>query len=177
MTLTFDLLTSKSTGVILDSMKFHDHTIGWITGSVMVRKPFSIINASWLWPFDPKIDRAHPWLMGSMCMNFHDYRLITETLIVWKPFTMNHAPWPMGCMCLKFHDYKLITESVIVQKPFTMNHAPWRLPLTFWPQTGGGGDILDSWGVSVWSFITISQKVSDLQPRNQMLRWTFLCLM
>ena len=46
------------------------------------------------WPFDPKINRAHPWLMGSKCMKFHDHRLITESVIVRKPFSNNHAPWP-----------------------------------------------------------------------------------
>ena len=46
------------------------------------------------WPFDPKINRAHPWLMVSKCMKFHDHRLITESVIVRKPFSSNHAPWP-----------------------------------------------------------------------------------
>ena len=46
------------------------------------------------WPFDPKINRAHPWLMVSKCMKFHDHRLITESVIVRKPFSNNHAPWP-----------------------------------------------------------------------------------
>ena len=34
--------------------------------------------------FDPKINRAHPWLMGSKCMKFHDHRWITESVIVRK---------------------------------------------------------------------------------------------
>ena len=46
------------------------------------------------WPFDPKINRAHPWLMVSKCMKFHDHWLITESVIVRKPFSNNHAPWP-----------------------------------------------------------------------------------
>ena len=44
--------------------------------------------------FDLKINRAHPWLMGIKCMKFHDHRLITEALIVRKPFTINHVLWP-----------------------------------------------------------------------------------
>ena len=32
--------------------------------------------------------------MGSKCMKFHDHRLITESVIVRKPFSNNHAPWP-----------------------------------------------------------------------------------
>ena len=47
-----------------------------------------------LWPFDLKINRAHPWLMVSKCMKFHDHWLITESVIVRKPFSNNHAPWP-----------------------------------------------------------------------------------
>ena len=30
--------------------------------------------------------------MGSKCMKFHDHRLITESVIVRKPFSNNHAP-------------------------------------------------------------------------------------
>ena len=71
-------------------MKFQDHK--WITGSVMVRKPFSIINAPW--PFDLKINRAHPWLMRSKCMKFHDHRWITGSVMVRKPFSIINAPWP-----------------------------------------------------------------------------------
>ena len=78
----------------------------------------------------------------------HHHRWITESVMVWKPFSITNAPWPwpltfcpkinrahswlMGSKCMKFHDHRLITESVIVRKPFTINHAPW--PLTFWPQ-------------------------------------------
>ena len=117
------------------------------------------------WPFDPKINRAHPWLMGSKCMKFHDHRLITESVIVRKPFSNNHAPWPwpldlkinrahpwlMVSKCMKFHDHWLITESVIVRKPFSNNHAPWPWPLT----SKSIGHILDLWWVSVWSFMII----------------------
>ena len=30
--------------------------------------------------------------MGSKCMKFHDHRLITESVIIRKPFSNNHAP-------------------------------------------------------------------------------------
>ena len=29
--------------------------------AIMGHKPFSVINALWPWPFDPKINRAYPW--------------------------------------------------------------------------------------------------------------------
>ena len=34
-----------------------------------------------LWPFDLKIDRVHPWFIGSECAKFHDHRFITEPVI------------------------------------------------------------------------------------------------
>ena len=83
-----------------------------------------------LWPFDLKINRAHPWLMVSKCM--------------------------------KFHDHWLITESVIVRKPFSNNHAPWPWPLTL----KSIGHILDSWWVSVWSFMIIGWLQSQLSSGN-----------
>ena len=46
------------------------------------------------WPFDPKINRAHPWLMGSKCMKFHDHRWITKSVMVRKPFSNIDNPWP-----------------------------------------------------------------------------------
>ena len=137
-----------------------------------------------LWPFDPAINMAHPWLMGSKCMKFHDYRWITRSVIVQKPFSIikklphdldlltpksiglildswaasvwnfmtigglqsqlwsgNHLqltmphdlnlwpfdpeinrahPWLMGSKCMKFHDYMWITKSVIVQETFSI---------------------------------------------------------
>ena len=33
-----------------------------------------------LWPFDPEINRAHPQLMGSLCVKYHDYRCEDEPL-------------------------------------------------------------------------------------------------
>ena len=145
MTLTFDLLTSKSIGRILDSWwvsVWSFMIIGWLQSQLSSGNHFQTRGATYKsilkvllkqyrsptdpnkfksatiisvdhfqitmrhdldrWPFDPKINRAHPWLMGSKCM--------------------------------KFHDHRLITESVIVRKPFSNNHAPWPWPLTFWPQ-------------------------------------------
>ena len=105
--LTFDLLTSKSIGRILDSWwvsVWSFMIIGWLQSQLSSGNHFQITmrHDLDLWPFDLKINRAHPWLMGSKCM--------------------------------KFHDHWLITESVIVRKPFSNNHAPWPWPLTFWPQ-------------------------------------------
>ena len=138
MTLTFDLLTSKSIGHILDSWwvsVWSFMIIGWLQSQLSSGNHFQITmrHDLDLWPFDPKINRAHPWLMGSKCMKFHDHR------------------W--------------ITESVIVRKPFSNNHAPWPWPLTFWPPKSIG-HILDSWWVSVWSFMIIGGLQIQLSSGN-----------
>ena len=153
MTLTFDLLTSKSIGHILDSWwvsVWSFMIIGWLQSQLSSGNHFQITmrHDLDLWPFDLKINRAHPWLMVSKCMKFHDHRLIIESVIVRKPFskiTMRHDldlwpfdlkinrahPWHMVSKCMKFHDHRLIIESVIVRKPFskiTMRHD-----LDLWP--------------------------------------------
>ena len=135
MTLTFDLLTSKSIGRILDSWwvsVWSFMIIGWLQSQLSSGNHFQITmrHDLDLWPFDLKINRAHPWLMVSKCM--------------------------------KFHDHRLITESVIVRKPFSNNHAPWPWPLTF----KSIGRILDSWWVSVWSFMIIGWIQSQFASGN-----------
>ena len=135
MTLTFDLLTSKSIGRILDSWwvsVWSFMIIGWLQSQLSPGNHFQITmrHDLDLWPFDLKINRAHPWLMGSKCMKFHDHWLITESVIVRKPFSNNHAPWP-------------------------------------WPLTSKSiGRILDSWWVSVWSFMIIGWLQSQLSSGN-----------
>ena len=89
MTLTFDLLTSKSIGRILDSWwvsVWSFMIIGWLQSQLSSGNHFQITmrHDLDLWPFDLKINRAHPWLMVSKCMKFHDHRWITESVIVRK---------------------------------------------------------------------------------------------
>ena len=89
MTLTFDLLTPKSIGHILDSWwvsVWSFMIIGWLQSQLSSGNHFQITmrHDLDLWPFDPKINRAHPWLMVSKCMKFHDHWLITESVIVRK---------------------------------------------------------------------------------------------
>ena len=135
MTLTFDLLTSKSIGHILDSWwvsVWSFMIIGWLQSQLSSGNHFQITmrHDLDLWPFDLKINRAHPWLMVSKCMKFHDHRLIIESVIVRKPFSNNHAPWPW---------------------PLTLKSI---------------GRILDSWWVSVWSFMFIGWLQSQLSSGN-----------
>ena len=53
-------------------MKFHDDRCKG--KAIMRHKPFSLINALWHWPLNPKTHRAYPQLMESLCMKFHDDR-------------------------------------------------------------------------------------------------------
>ena len=89
MTLTFYLLTSKSIGCILDSWGacvWRFMIIGWLQSQLLSRNHWQLTKPRDLdhWPFDLKINRVHPWLMGSMCMKFHDHRLNTESVSLRK---------------------------------------------------------------------------------------------
>ena len=71
--------------------------IALITSSVVILETIRKITMRHdldLWPFDLKINRANIWLMLSKCTKLHDHRMITELVIVRKPFSNNHAPWP-----------------------------------------------------------------------------------
>ena len=39
-----------------------------------------------LWPFDPKVHRAHTWLMGRLHVKFHEDRYKGEAFMRLKPF-------------------------------------------------------------------------------------------
>ena len=70
-----------------------------------------------LWPFDLKIYRAHPRLMGSLHVKFHDDRCKGKAVMRRKPFSVIYASWPwpldlkiyrahpclMGSLHVKFH--------------------------------------------------------------------------
>ena len=68
--------------------------------------------------FWPKYQWAHPQLIESLCMKFHDDRYKGKAILQHKPFSVINAwwPWPldpeinrahprlMGGLCMKFHD-------------------------------------------------------------------------
>ena len=47
-----------------------------------------------LWLFDIKIYRAHPCLMGSLHVKFHDNRCKGKAVMRRKPFSVIYALWP-----------------------------------------------------------------------------------
>ena len=84
-----------------------------------------------LWPFDLKIYRAHPWLMGSLHVKFHDDRCKGKAVMRRKPFSVIYALWPwpfdlkiyrahpclMGSLHVKFHDDRCKGKAVMRRKP------------------------------------------------------------
>ena len=94
-----DLLTPKSIGHILDSWgasAWRFMIIAGLQGQLWSGNRFqsSMPDDLDLWPFDPEINRAHPWNMRSKCMNFRDHRWIKRSVMVRKPFSIINAPWP-----------------------------------------------------------------------------------
>ena len=70
-------------------VKFHEDRC---KGEAVMRlKPFYLTAQSLycdldLWPFDPKVHRAHTWLMGRLHVKFHEDRCKGEAFIRLKPF-------------------------------------------------------------------------------------------
>ena len=137
MTLTFDLLTSKSIGRILDSWwvsVWSFMIIGWLQSQLSSGNHFQITmrHDLDLWPFDLKIIgrildswwvsvwsfMIIGWLQSQLSSGNHFQITMRHDLDLW-PFDpkINRAhPWLMGSKCMKFHDHRWITESVIVRK-------------------------------------------------------------
>ena len=84
-----------------------------------------------LWPFVLKIYRAHPCLMGSLHVKFHDDRCKGKAVMHPKPFSVIYALWPwpldlkiyrahswlMGSLHVKFHDDRRKKKAVMRRKP------------------------------------------------------------
>ena len=70
-------------------VKFHEDRC---KGEAVMRlKPFYLTAQSLhcdldLWPFDPKVHRAHTWLMGRLHVKFHEDRCKGEAFMRLKPF-------------------------------------------------------------------------------------------
>ena len=95
-----------------------------------------------LWPFVLKIYRAHPWLMWSLHVKFHDNRCKGKAVMHQKPFSVIYALWPwpfdlkiyrahpclMGSLHVKFHDDRCKGKAVMRWKPFSVIYALWPWP-------------------------------------------------
>ena len=81
--------------------------------------------------FDLKIYRAHPCLVGSLHVKFHDERCKKKVVMRRKPFSVIYALWPwpldlkiyrahpwlMGSLHVKFHDDRCKGKAVMCRKP------------------------------------------------------------
>ena len=97
-----------------------------------------------LWPFVLKIYRAHPCLMGSLHVKFHDDRCKGKAVMRRKPFSVIYALWPwpltfwpqiyrahpwlMGSLPVTFHDDRRKWKVVMRRKPFSVIYALWPWP-------------------------------------------------
>ena len=95
-----------------------------------------------LWPFDLKIYRAHPWLIKSLHVKFHDDRCKGKAVMRRKPFSVIYALWLwpldlkiyrahpclMGSLHVKFHDDRCKGKAVMRRKPFSVIYALWPWP-------------------------------------------------
>ena len=142
MTLTFDLLTPKSIGSILDSWgdcMWSFIKIGVKGKQLCARNLFqlSLHRDLDLWPFDPKVHRVHTRLMGRLHVKFHEDRCNGEAVMRFKPFYLNAQSlycdldlwpfdpkvhrahtWLMGRLHVKFHEDRCNGEAFMRLKPF-----------------------------------------------------------
>ena len=116
--------------------------------AVMHLKPFNLTAQSLhceldLWPFDPKVHRAHTWLMGRLHVKFHEDRCKGEAVMRLKLFSVILALWPwpfdlkfhwlMGRLHMKFHEDRCKGEAVTHLKPFNLTAQSLHCDLDLWP--------------------------------------------
>jgi len=99
VTLTFDLVTWKSIGVICE--KWSMYILSFMILGVRVLELSSgnhFTGSSHrdldLWPSDLKINRGHQWVMINVPMKFHDPTRKPSWVIIRKPFYCVESPWP-----------------------------------------------------------------------------------
>ena len=127
-----------------------------------------------LWPFDLKIYRAHPCLMGSLHVKFHNDTCKGKAVMRGKPFSVIHALWPWP-LTLKSIGHILASWGVCMWSFMMIGVKGKQLcagiifsnlcivTLTFDLLTSKSiGHILDSWGVCMWSFMMIGVKGKQL---------------
>jgi len=99
VTLTFDLVTWKSIGVICKSRSMYLWSVMILGKSVLELSSENHFTISGhrdldLWPCDLKINRGHLQVMINLPMKFHDPRRMRSWVIIRKPFYYFGSPWP-----------------------------------------------------------------------------------
>ena len=72
-----------------------------------------------LWPFDLKIYRAHPWLMGSLHVKFHDDRCKGKAVMRRKPFSMRTTDGRTD-MVIPVYPPNFVVGGIIILEKFCM---------------------------------------------------------
>ena len=94
-----DLLTPKSKGQNFGMAPWASvwsfMTIGLREKALSyVQEIIFITNVLWSWPFNPEIDRTHPWLIGNLCVKFHYYTCKGKAVMCRKRWSVINALWP-----------------------------------------------------------------------------------
>jgi len=149
VTLTFDLVTWKSIGVICESWSMYLWSFMILGITILELSSWNHFTISVhrdldLWHSDLKLNRDHLRVMINVFMKFHDPRHKRSWVIIRKPFNYfghhDHDFWPsdlkrghmrvMINVPMKFHDPSHKLSWVIIRKPFYFfgSMLPW--PLT-----------------------------------------------
>ena len=181
MTLTFDLLTSKSIGHILASWgvcMWSFMMIGVKGKQLCAGNHFqSFMHCDLdLWTFDLKMYRAHPCLMGSLHLKFHDDRCKGKAVMCRKPFSVIYVlwPWPFDLKIYRAHPclmgvcmWSFMMIGVKGKQLCAGNHFQSFMHCDLDLLTSKSiGHILASWGVCMWSFMMIGVKGKQLCAWN-----------
>ena len=133
------------------------------------------------WPLDPKVDRAHPWLMGSVSVQFHEDRCKGEAVMCMKPFYLTHTllPWSLDPKVHSAHNWLLLRLHVKIHEDMCKGGAVMRLKPFYQTVQSLHRDldlltpksiepILDSWGDCMCSFMRIGVKGKQLCTWNHL---------
>jgi len=157
VTLTFDLVTWKSIGVICESWSMYLWSFMILGVSVLELSSGNHFTISGhrdldLWPSDLEINRGHLRVMINLPMKFHDPRRMRSWVIIRKPFYYFGSPWPWPLTDLELWPSDLKINSghlrvminvpmkfhkrswIIIRKPLYYFRSLWPWPLTQWPQ-------------------------------------------
>ena len=110
--------------------------------------------------FDLKIYRAHPCLMGSLHVKFHDDRCKGKAVMRRKPFSVIYALWPWPLTSKSIGPWPLTSKSI--------GHilASWGICMWSFMMIGVQGKHGDPWGFCMWSFMMIGVKGKQLCTGN-----------
>jgi len=184
VTLTFDLVTWKSIGVICESRSMYLWSVMILGKSVLelssenhftisghrdldlvTSKSIRVICESWsiyLWSF---------MILGICVLELSSENHFTisghRDLDLWpSDLKINRGHLQvMINLAMKFHDPRRMNFWVIIRKPFYYFGSPWPWPLT----SKSIGVICESWSMYLWSFMILGPSVLELSSDNHLV--------